>query len=83
MKILMLDAILYGARSDSFKIVVERTGCPEKDSMNRLHDWQRTNQRTHRVMKYCIKSDKNGGSSFGKSPDIPSGAIGVDETLTG
>ena len=34
MKILMLDAILYG-ESDNFKIVVERTGCPEKDSMNR------------------------------------------------
>lgn len=34
MKILMLDAILYG-ESDNFKIVVERTGWPEKDSMNR------------------------------------------------
>jgi hypothetical protein len=40
-------------------------------------------EQAERVMKYCIKSDRNGGSSFGKSLDIPSGAIDVDETLIG
>lgn len=41
----------------------------------RLSSKEQGDQVLHRIR------DKNGGSSFWKNPDIPSDAIGVDETL--